>query len=69
MFSSPPRKRRVRPGDRVVVCGRPERVTVESVTVQPDGSVKMILDWGEFGKSRVYEHDEGQIWTAYPWVN
>lgn len=66
-----PKPNRVRPGDRVVVGSFSELKTlVERVVPDPrTGDVAIYLDWGEHGKSRVWEHDEGKTWRRYEWVN
>ena len=57
-------------GERLVVQGRPEPAYVESIEYDPQTARTVIrLDWREFGKSRVYLHDEGTIWTRYSILN
>lgn len=57
-------------GDRLVVQGRPEPAYVERIEVDATtASTILHLDWKEFGKSRVYLHDEGKIWYKYATVN
>lgn len=58
-------RKRVRRGDRLVVGGRPERAVVDGVFEEEPGSTKIVVDWGELGKSKVYEHDEGRTWRKY----
>jgi hypothetical protein len=60
---------KIRPGDRIVVCGRPEKAFVESIQKMSDGRVEIIVDWGEFGRSRVWEHERGEVWVPYVWLN
>lgn len=62
---------RIRPGDRVVVGSWAEMKTfVERVERDPlTGDVAVYLDWGDHGKSRVWEHDEGKIWYRCQFVN
>ena len=54
-----------RVGDAVVVDGslshltaRVERVVYETNTDR----IRIDLDWGAHGKSRVFAHDEGTVW-------
>lgn len=61
--------RKPKVGDRLVVCDRPEKVVIERIEKEHDGRVKLILDWGEFGKSRVWEHDQGSTWAYFVYVN
>lgn len=64
-------KREIRVGDRVLVhqwFGM--KIIVERIERDPKtGNVAIYLDWGEFGKSRVWAHDEGAIWRRYENVN
>ncbi len=56
----------VKKGERLVVYGRPERATVaDCVYVPAEARWVIVLDWGEFGVSRVYDHDEGKVWYRY----
>lgn len=53
-------------GERVVVYGRPERAIVSHCSYNPlEARWVISLDWGEHGKSRVYDSDEGKIWFRY----
>lgn len=53
-------------GDRLVVHGRPERAYVERIEEDPTtASTILYLDWREYGKSRVFLHDEGKVWRKY----
>lgn len=56
---------KVKKGDRLIVQGMPFRAIVELIHREPAGRVRIILDWGHFGKSGVYEHDEGTVWQRY----
>ena len=64
-------KRPIQKGDRVVVGSFDYlTVVVESVVPEPyTDRVAVHLDWGEHGKSRVWEHDEGKTWHRYEYVN
>ena len=56
----------VQKGDRLVVYGRPEKAIVADVVPVPhEGRTAFVLDWGEYGTSRVYDHDEGKVWHRY----
>lgn len=53
-------------GDRLVVQQMPYPAYVERIeTDQATGVVTLFLDWKEFGKSRVYLHDENNTWYKY----
>lgn len=57
-------------GDRLVVQGRPEPAYVERIEEDPStASTILHLDWKEFGKSRVYLHDENKVWYKYTNAN
>ncbi len=58
-------------GDRIIVQGWSYlRVTVDRVEQDLDTpNIAIYLDWGEHGKSRVWAHDEGKIWSRYNNVN
>jgi hypothetical protein len=53
-------------GDLVVVNGAVVShftARVENIVYLPDeDQTRIDLDWGEYGKSRVYAHDEGRVW-------
>ena len=37
---------------------------VEKITVLPGNITQIDLDWGsEFGKSKIFAHDEGKVWV------
>ena len=56
----------VKIGDRLVVHGLSLPAYVERIEEDPTtASTILYLDWKEHGKSRVYAHDEGKIWTRY----
>jgi hypothetical protein len=60
----------VKKGDRLVVHGRPEQaIVVDIVPLPHEGRAAFILDWGPFGLSRVYDHDEGRVWNRYAALN
>lgn len=57
-------------GIRVVVMGRTELAKIERVSTDPKTGVVIIyLDLGQFGKSRVFAHNEGTIWRLYSDLN
>ena len=70
-FSMAPKvvKNELKIGDRVVVSGMSQTVTVESITKELGDRVKIGLDWGEHGKSHVMLHDEGSVWFRYSKAN
>lgn len=37
------------------------KIKVEKITNEK-GSIRIDLDWGSLGKSRIYAHDEGKLW-------
>lgn len=56
----------VKIGDRLVVQNMPFPAYVESVEYDAETVRTVIhLDWKEHGKSRVYDHDENNIWYKY----
>lgn len=57
-------------GDRLVVQGMPYPAFVEAVWVcQETHRIVIELDWREFGKSKVYGHDENHLWYKYTGSN
>lgn len=65
-MNSPP----VKIGERLVVSGRPEKATVADITwIVDEARWVIVMDWGEFGKSRVYDHDENKTWFRYARVS
>ena len=54
-------------GERIVVYGMTHaQVVVESVSWDKEKhDWKVCLDWGEFGKSRVWAHDENTVWFRW----
>ena len=58
----------VKIGERLTVYGIPFPAFVERIENET-GAVAIHLDWREFGKSRVYLHDEGKIWSRYLALN
>lgn len=44
------------------------KVTVISVKQLP-GQTKLVLDWGDFGISHVWMHDEGKTWCRLSNMN
>lgn len=60
----------VKKGDRLVVHGRPEpAIVVDIVPLPLESRTAYTLDWGPFGLSRVYDHDEGKVWQRYATLN
>ena len=60
----------IRVGDQVVVYGVMPPAMVEKIWTDPKTKVVTIeLDWGERGHSRVYAHDENDIWYKYTGTN
>lgn len=50
-------------GERLVVHGMSQKAIVEDVVWDREiNAWKILLDWGEFGKSRVWAHDENRVW-------
>lgn len=57
-------------GDRLVVQSSPFPAYVESVWYDPETDRTVInLDWKEYGKSKVYAHDENKTWHKYIVLN
>jgi len=53
-----------------VVQGMPFPAYVERIEDDPGtASTILHLDWGEFGKSRVFLHDQGKVWELYSELN
>jgi hypothetical protein len=60
----------VKVGDRLVVQDCPFPAYVERIEEDPStASTVLHLDWKEYGKSRVYLHDEGKTWRLHMNVN
>jgi len=56
----------VKVGDRLVVQGMQFPAYIEKIEPEPSTArVILHLDWKEFGKSRVYLHDENKTWFKY----
>lgn len=55
-------------GDSVLmnVGGQPYVPTITAITNEAGNRVRLDLDWGKLGKSRVYMHDEGKVWSRLP---
>ncbi len=57
-------------GDRLVVQGSPFPAYVEKIEADSTTASTVIhLDWKEYGKSRVYLHDENKVWYKYSNAN
>jgi hypothetical protein len=57
-------------GDRLVVQGSSFPAYVEKIEADPStASTVLYLDWGSYGKSRVYLHDENKVWYKYSNAN
>lgn len=53
-----------------MVQGSPFPAYVERIEEDPKSASTILhLDWKEYGKSRVYLHDEGKVWYAYASLN
>ena len=53
-------------GERLVVHGLRQNAIVKSVEWDLDRSDwKITLDWGIFGNSRVWMHDENNVWFRW----
>ena len=53
-------------GDRIVVHGQPIPAYVERIEFEASTKRTIIfLDWREFGKSKVYLHDQNSTWHKY----
>lgn len=60
----------VKVGDRLVVQGMPFPAYVECIRFEEETKRTVIeLDWREHGKSKVYAHDENNIWYKYTDAN
>lgn len=60
----------VKIGDKLIVHGWSIRPTVVEVWYDETTDRTVIeLDWGTFGTSHVYEHDENITWFIYNVVN
>lgn len=60
----------VKIGDRLVVCGLPYPAFVEKVWYDSETARTVIeLDWKEHGKSKVFDHDENNLWYKYDETN
>lgn len=56
----------LRVGDRIVVYDMPHQARIASFSHdEATGRVRINLDWGQHGKSRVFLHDEGEIWHRH----
>lgn len=50
-------------GERLVVHGMSQAAHVENVVWDSESNAwKILLDWGPYGKSRVWAHDENRVW-------
>jgi hypothetical protein len=59
-------KKSLEVGDRIIVMGRPEVAKVSEIKwSKKDFRYEIIVDWGAFGKSRVWDTDEGKVWRKY----
>jgi hypothetical protein len=59
----------VKVGDRVVVHGMSQKAIVEAVEIDSSDDFVLVLNWGEFGHSRVYGHDRGSVWQLFTSLN
>lgn len=51
-----------RVNDRFMPAKYGTRVKVERIFQESDGNIRIDLDWGGFGKSKVYMNDENKYW-------
>jgi hypothetical protein len=60
-------------GDQVVVYGpviSAYKAKIESIIYdRATDRVEIALNWGEYGKSKVYGHDRGTVWNTLTNVN
>ena len=57
-------------GERLVVHGMQQKATVESVEWVPEtADWRITLDWGEYGKSKVWTRDEDHVWYLWSTSN
>lgn len=60
----------VKVGDRLIVQGSEFPAYVETVWYDEATAQTVIeLDWREYGRSKVYLHDEGKTWHKFIDVN
>lgn len=60
----------VKMGERLVVNGRPEKAIVEDIQwFSTEFRWRIILDWGSFGKNKVWSSDEDKVWSRYAELN
>ena len=60
----------IKVGDRLLVQNSPFPAYVESIEYDPiTDRTTIYLDWKEYGKSRVYLHDENKTWVKYIYLN
>lgn len=64
-------KRPIEVGERIIVQGITHaQATVKNVTwVENEVRWKITIDWGTWGTSKVYDHDENKIWYRYQVTN
>lgn len=56
----------IKVGDRLVVQSMPYPAYVENIEHEEStASTILHLDWKEFGKSRVFLHDENKTWYKF----
>ena len=61
--------KKVNIGDRVCVVGhKPVRVCDLVIDTETD-RVRLILDWGDGQTSKVWLHDENEVWYHYSGAN
>jgi hypothetical protein len=60
----------IKVGDLLVVQGMMPPAKVEKVWFDKETSRFVIeLDWGDYGHSKVYDHDENKVWYKYTGSN
>jgi hypothetical protein len=64
-------KQPIEKGALVVVYGRRDIIprVIDVNYVDCEARWVITLDWGEFGLSRVYDHDEDKVWYRYSSAN
>ena len=56
--------KKINVGDFVCVKGNPIKAKIEKIWYDESTAREVVeLNWGEFGKSRVYMHDLNKTWT------
>lgn len=56
-------------GDKVCVYGHGPAAVSEVKLDEESNAIRLILDWGDRGTSKVWLHDEGDVWFRYSDMN